>query len=78
MPKLTTQDGASLFYKAWGIGSPVVFSHGWPLNGDAWDPQLLAMASTSERSRTIGAGTAARASHGRATRWTTTPTTSPR
>ena len=49
MPKLTTQDGASLFYKAWGIGSPVVFSHGWPLNGDAWDPQLLAMASNGFR-----------------------------
>jgi non-heme chloroperoxidase len=49
MPTVTTQDGTSIFYKDWGIGSPVVFSHGWPLNGDAWDPQLLVMASNGFR-----------------------------
>ena len=49
MPKITTQDGASLFYKDWGNGSPVVFSHGWPLNADAWDPQLLFLASNGLR-----------------------------
>ena len=37
----TAREGTSIFYKDWGLGRPVVFSHGWPLNGDAWDPQLL-------------------------------------
>jgi pimeloyl-ACP methyl ester carboxylesterase len=36
------EGGASIFYEDWGIRSPVVFSHGWPLNGDAWTPLLLA------------------------------------
>ncbi len=34
---VTTRDGTRIFYKDWGTGSPVVFSHGWPLNADAWD-----------------------------------------
>ncbi|MBB5190632.1 non-heme chloroperoxidase [Silvimonas terrae] len=38
---VTTQDGAQIFYKDWGVGQPVVFSHGWPLCADAWDPQML-------------------------------------
>jgi non-heme chloroperoxidase len=37
----TTQDGTEIYYKDWGAGRPVVFSHGWPLNADAWDPQML-------------------------------------
>jgi non-heme chloroperoxidase len=45
MPTITTRDGIEIFYKDWGIGRPVVFSHGWPLNADAWDQQLLFMAS---------------------------------
>ena len=45
----TAKDGTSIFYKDWGIGSPVVFSHGWPLNGDAWDPQMLFLASNGFR-----------------------------
>ena len=49
MPKVTTDDGAKIFYKDWGMGRPVVFSHGWPLNADAWDPQLLFMASNGFR-----------------------------
>ncbi|MDT7683568.1 MAG: non-heme chloroperoxidase [Pseudonocardiales bacterium] len=36
MPTITTKD-AAIFYKDWGTGRPVVFSHGWPLNADAWD-----------------------------------------
>ncbi len=50
MPKVTTQDGTRIFYKDWGTGRPVVFSHGWPLDADVWDPQLLFMASNGFRS----------------------------
>jgi non-heme chloroperoxidase len=49
MGHVTTKDGTSIFYKDWGIGSPVVFSHGWPLNADAWDPQLAFIASNGLR-----------------------------
>ncbi|MFG1639827.1 alpha/beta fold hydrolase [Amycolatopsis sp. NPDC049252] len=45
MPYASTSDGAEIFYKDWGSGPPVVFSHGWPLNADAWDPQLNLVAS---------------------------------
>ncbi|MDQ0140451.1 alpha/beta fold hydrolase [Cupriavidus necator] len=38
---ITTKDGTRIFYKDWGSGRPVVFSHGWPLNADAWDAQML-------------------------------------
>jgi len=41
MSTITTTDGAEIFYKDWGSGKPVVFSHGWPLNADAWDAQML-------------------------------------
>ena len=41
MSIITTQDGTQIFYKDWGSGQPVVFSHGWPLNADAWDAQML-------------------------------------
>jgi non-heme chloroperoxidase len=41
MSTITTRDGTQLFYKDWGKGRPVVFSHGWPLCGDAWDSQLV-------------------------------------
>jgi non-heme chloroperoxidase len=42
MPYITAPDGAQTFYKDWGTGQPVVFSHGWPLNADAWDIELKA------------------------------------
>jgi non-heme chloroperoxidase len=45
----TSQDGTQIFYKDWGTGAPVVFSHGWPLNADVWDPQLELMASNGLR-----------------------------
>ena len=41
MQTITTQGGTRIFYKDWGTGKPVVFSHGWPLNADAWDAQML-------------------------------------
>ncbi|SDP26377.1 non-heme chloroperoxidase [Ralstonia sp. 25mfcol4.1] len=44
MSYITTQDGTRIFYKDWGTGRPVVFSHGWPLHADAWDAQMLFLA----------------------------------
>jgi len=44
MPFLTTQDGTQIYYKDWGTGQPVVFSHGWPLTADAWDAQMIFLA----------------------------------
>lgn len=41
MPTFTTSDGVTLFYKDWGSGRPIVFSHGWPLSSDDWDDQML-------------------------------------
>ncbi len=38
---ITTKDGTQIFYKDWGIGQPIVFSHGWPLSADDWDTQML-------------------------------------
>jgi non-heme chloroperoxidase len=49
MPIITTKDGAQIFYKDWGTGQPVVFSHGWPLNADAWDDQLFFLSSSGYR-----------------------------
>jgi non-heme chloroperoxidase len=41
MPTITTKDGTQIFYKDWGTGQPIVFSHGWPLSADDWDGQML-------------------------------------
>ena len=41
MPTITAKDGAQIFYKDWGSGQPIVFSHGWPLSADDWDGQML-------------------------------------
>jgi non-heme chloroperoxidase len=41
MPTITVKDGTQIFYKDWGSGQPVVFSHGWPLSADDWDGQML-------------------------------------
>jgi non-heme chloroperoxidase len=41
MPTITTKDGTQIYYKDWGEGQPVVFSHGWPLSADDWDTQMM-------------------------------------
>ncbi|HEY0317265.1 MAG TPA: alpha/beta hydrolase [Solirubrobacterales bacterium] len=49
MGTITAEDGTQIFYKDWGAGEPVVFSHGWPLNADAWDDQLMFVAANGRR-----------------------------
>lgn len=49
MPDITTQDGTRIYYKDWGTGQPIVFSHGWPLSSAAWDEQLFYFASRGFR-----------------------------
>ncbi len=49
MSTFTTNDGTELYYKDWGSGQPIVFSHGWPLNADAWDEQMLFLADHGYR-----------------------------
>ncbi|EUC13891.1 UNVERIFIED_ORG: non-heme chloroperoxidase [Burkholderia sp. CF145] len=44
-----TKDGTDIFFKDWGTGTPVVFSHGWPLSADAWDPQMLFLVNQGYR-----------------------------
>ena len=41
MDRFKTTDGTEIFYKDWGAGQPIIFSHGWPLSADAWDAQML-------------------------------------
>ena len=41
MSTITTTDGTQIYYKDWGSGQPIVFSHGWPLSGDDWDAQMM-------------------------------------
>ncbi|MFC4033198.1 alpha/beta fold hydrolase [Streptomyces polygonati] len=49
MPFITTLDGTEIFYKDWGSGQPIVFSHGWPLNADVWDAQAQLVAENGFR-----------------------------
>ena len=49
MNTITSKDGTEIYYKDWGSGQPVVFSHGWPLNADAWESQMVYLASNGYR-----------------------------
>jgi non-heme chloroperoxidase len=49
MNTITTKDGTQIFYKDWGSGRPIVFSHGWPLDADAWDAQMLFLGAQGFR-----------------------------
>jgi non-heme chloroperoxidase len=49
MPYVTTKDGTEIYYKDWGKGRPVVFSHGWPLTADSWEAQMLHLADNGFR-----------------------------
>jgi non-heme chloroperoxidase len=66
MPTISMQDRTQIYYKDWGSGQPVVFSHGWPLCSDAWEAQMMAVASNGFRA--IGHD---RRGHGRSSQpWT--------
>jgi non-heme chloroperoxidase len=49
MGTIITTDGTQLYYKDWGAGRPVVFSHGWPLSSDRWESQMLYLAERGFR-----------------------------
>ena len=76
MASFTTQDGTELFFKDWGSGRPVVFSHGWPLNADAWESQMRHLAGNGFRTIAMtGAAMAGRPRPSAATTCTPMPTT---
>ena len=74
---ITTKDGTSIYFKDWGAGRPIVFSHGWPLSADAWEDQMVFLAERGYRCIAHdrrGHGRS-RVSRGTATTWTPMQTT---
>ena len=51
MATFTTKDGTEIYYKDWGTGEVVTFSHGWPLSADAWDAQMLFLLQNGGQKR---------------------------
>src|SRR4051812_28290524 len=49
MSTITTKDGTQIYYKDWGAGQPIVFSHGWPLSAEAWEDQMFFLAERGYR-----------------------------
>ena len=75
MRTITVKDGTTIDYKDWGKGPVVTLSHGWPLNSDMWDGQLLFLAQQgSESWRTIVVAMADPVRRGPETTWTGMPT----
>jgi pimeloyl-ACP methyl ester carboxylesterase len=73
---MTTTDRTEIFYKDWGSGEPIVFSHGWPLSADDWDTQMFSSFSMATASLPMtGEGTDAPRRPATVTTWTTTPMT---
>jgi len=74
MPTVKTKDGVDSFYKDWGSGQPILFSHGWPLSSDDWDTQMLFFLQHGiVLSRMTGAGMDAQLRLETDTTWTTMP-----
>ncbi len=79
MGMITTSDGTEIFYKDWGSGPAIVFSHGWPLSADDWDTQMLFFLHHGYRVIAHDRrGTAGPRRPVMVTTWTTTPMTWPR
>ncbi len=79
MSTITTKDGTQIYYKDWGQGQPIVFSHGWPLSSLDWDAQMLFFGQQGFRVIAHdGADTDFPPRRGTATRWTRMPTISRR
>lgn len=49
MSTITTKEGTQIYYKDWGTGQPLIFSHGWPLNSDSWEAQMMFLAAKGYR-----------------------------